>query len=374
MRIAHVAAYISADGAYGGPITVALDQAAALQEAGHEVTVAAGADAASRAQAGSGASVRLELFPAWRPSTSTFAGLVVPGVLAWLTRRAADFDVVHVHLTRDLVTLPAAWIAQRRGVRVVVQAHGQIRPEASRLQHGMDAVLTRRILAASHAVLALNEAERVDLLAVGAPPDRLAVVDNGVPVASAHAMPPGPDPLVLFSSRLAVRKRPRAFVAAAARVAAERTDARFELWGPDGGELPGVLADIAGEGLGERCSYRGALPVARARQLLPTASVFVLPSIAEPFGMALLEAFSAGVPAVITDQTGLSAPAADAGAALVTDGSPEQMAAAVLRLLDEPQLWREMSAAARRLAEQDFGMDRIARRLLDLYRGPSLAA
>jgi glycosyltransferase involved in cell wall biosynthesis len=367
MRIAHVIAYVSADGAYGGPVSVALDQAAALQQAGHDVTVVAGADAATFARPDSQAPFRLELFRAVRPRSGSFAGLVAPGLLAWTGRHAAEFDVVHVHMTRDLVTLPAARIAQVRKVPVVVQAHGQIRPEAHRAQLAMDALLTRRVLRDARAVLALNDAERVDLTAVGTLGLSPHVVDNGVPPATVTAAPPGHAPLVLYSSRLAERKRPRAFVAAAALVAEARPDARFELWGPDGGELAGVQSDIVRLGLEGRCEYRGALPVDEARRLLPAACVFVLPSILEPFGMALLEAFSAGVPGVITDQTGLSKPAADAGAALITDGSPAQIAVAVVRLLDDSELWQRTSAAARRLAADEFGMARIADRLLEIY-------
>lgn len=364
MRILSVAAYLSGDGSYGGPVSVALDQADALQTAGHEVTLAAGWDGVVQPSS----SARLRLFRARKPLRQSFAGLVAPGLPAWVMRHAREFDVVHVHVTRDLVTLPAAEAARLRGVPVVLQTHGQIRPQASRFQRLLDVLLTRRLFRGTGAFLALTPHEEDDLRALQVDDARVHRIDNGVPAAAGSATPPGDAPLVLYSSRLADRKRPGAFVAAAGIVHRARPDARFELWGPDGGELAAVQADIADRGLTGVCAYRGAASVDQARAHLADASVFVLPSVAEPFPMALLEAFSAGLPAVITDRTGLSPVARETGAARVTDGSPEEIASEVLRLLDDPACWAATATAARSLAEQRFTMPRIAERLTGVYR------
>jgi glycosyltransferase involved in cell wall biosynthesis len=369
VRVLVVAAYVSADGSYGGPVSVALDHAAALTAAGHDVTVATGWDGADVP----GHAADLRLFRARKPLASSFAGLVAPRLPGWVWRHAPRFDVVHVHLTRDLVTLPAAWLAVRRGVPVVLQTHGQIRPERSRGQAALDALLTRRVFRSARAFLTLTPREEADLRALGVDEGRLHRIDNGVPPAAARAKPPGEAPLVLYSSRLAERKRPRAFVEAAALVAAARPDARFELWGPDGGELAATLAEIERRGLADRCRYRGATTPQRARAHLADAAVFVLPSVAEPFPMALLEAFSAGLPSVITDRTGLSDVARTTGAAVVTDGSPAELAAAVLRLLGDGPGWHDTAAAAVTLAESRFGLPRIADRLEEVYRSAAHA-
>jgi glycosyltransferase involved in cell wall biosynthesis len=59
--------------------------------------------------------------------------------------------------------------------------------------------------------------------------------------------------------------------------------------------------------------------------------------------------------------------AGEAGAALVTDGSPEQMATATLRLLGDDGTWERTADAALRLAGTRFAMSRIADRLLEVY-------
>lgn len=364
MRVLSVVAYLSADGSYGGPVSVALDHAAALAEAGCSVTVVAGWDGSVRADT----PAQLRLFRARRLAGGSFAGLTAPRLLAWVARHAAEYDVVHVHVARDLLTLPAAWLAQRAGVPVVLQPHGMIAPSGSPAKRGMDALLTHRVFRRAAAFLVLTGAEERDLREQAVDGSRLYRIDNGVPRAADRAQPPGETPLVVYSSRLAERKRPEAFVAAAAIVARARPEVRFELWGPDGGALAATMAAIERAGLGERCVYRGATSAEQARANLARASVFVLPSFAEPFPMALLEALSAGLPAVVTDQTGLSEAVGAAGAARVTDGSPEALAAGVLALL-EPDVWHRASRAAVALAGSRFAMARIAERLLEVYAG-----
>ena len=51
-----------------------------------------------------------------------------------------DYDVVHVHVARDFVTLPAATIARRAGVPYVLQPHGMIDPSDHALARPLDAV------------------------------------------------------------------------------------------------------------------------------------------------------------------------------------------------------------------------------------------
>lgn len=361
MKVLHVAALVSADGAYGGPVSVATDQVAALRRAGHDVVLAAGWDGRAAADHPS-----TRLFRARRPRRAGFAGMVAPGLPAWVARHARGFDVVHVHLTRDLVTLPAAWLADRLGVPVVVQTHGQVRAERGRVQAALDRVWTGRLLRGRAEFLALTGHEAADLERQGVAAGRLHRVVNGVPLAARTATAPGGAPLVLFVSRLADRKRPVAFVEAAALVHAVRPDVRFELWGPDGGEAGAVQAATTRAGLADVCTWRGPTSPDGARELLAGGQLFVLPSVAEPFPMAVLEALATGLPVVLTTETGVSAAVAEVGAGVVTDGSRRELADAVLALL-EPGAWAAAAGAARQLAGSRYGMATVVDALEAVY-------
>src|SRR5262245_41589219 len=66
------------------------------------------------------------------------AGLYSTSMHRWLRRVAAEFDVVHVHLARDLVPMAAARRLLRRGVPLVAQTHGMVRPDARLIARQID--------------------------------------------------------------------------------------------------------------------------------------------------------------------------------------------------------------------------------------------
>ncbi|HZW41529.1 MAG TPA: glycosyltransferase, partial [Agromyces sp.] len=227
MRIAHIVTLLSPDGAYGGPVRVAVNQLKALAELGHEVTLFStyrGYHEAPTAIDG----VPVVAFPARTliPGIG-FAGLGSRRLTKEIRRRVTDFDVVHVHLARDLVTLPAARAAQRAGVPVFLQTHGMIDRSSNPLATPLDALFTRPTFRAASSVFYLTDRERDDLLAVGAPGSKLVHLINGVPDPSPLARVESSRLDVLFLARLQARKRPAEFVRAAITLAPEFPDVTF---------------------------------------------------------------------------------------------------------------------------------------------------
>lgn len=364
MRVLQVVAYVSSDGAYGGPVSVAFDQTSSLREADRSVTLAAGWDGA--AQVPDPADLRL--FRARRMLRSSFATLISPRLLWWALRRIRDFDVVHVHLARDLLTLPLALIAIKQRVPLVLQTHGMVQPDPRLIVRSIDRLLTRFVLRRAHRVLALTDKEVEGLRVLGVPASNIEKLINGAPPSEKRARWVEESPVVVFASRLASRKRPITFVQAAADVHRRRPDARFELWGPDEGEGAAVKAEIDHLGLRGCCRLAGAASPAAIRNLLSERQVFVLPSFEEPFPMALIESLSVGLPAVITNDTGLSGQCVAKGSAIVTDGRWEQVAEAIMRLLNDRETWQSTATAALNHANAELSMERVVHNLWSIYR------
>lgn len=367
MRVLHVVTLVSPDGAFGGPVRVAENQAGGLRARGHDVTVTATSrgygDDPPRELGGA----PLRLFPVRRlVPPAGFSGMASPEMLWWLRTAVRQSDVVHVHLARDLVTLPAAELARRAGVPYVVQPHGMVVESDHPLAGSLDGLLTRRVLAGARAVLHLTPEERRGLVAVGGPDLPLQQLGNGVPeVATVPALPDRRE--VLFCARLQERKRPALFARTARTLLDEGVDADFALVGPDEGQGPAVQAEVDAFGDRARLRWEGPLPPGATLARMARASLVVLPSVDEPYPMSVLEAMSVGRPVVVTDSCGLAPAVAEHGCGAVVDASPEALLAAVRRLLADPDELARAGERAARAAREHFAMPAVAARLEACY-------
>ena len=292
-----------------------------------------------------------------------FAGLIAPKLLASIARFAGGFDVVHVHLARDLITMPAATIAVRRS-NVVLQPHGMIQPDRRVKARAMD-ILSGTVFRRAGAVLFLTPAEEQGLHAV-AESMRLRYLPNGIDVIPTSAT--SSEDVVLFCARLHPRKRVLAFVEMAAVLAGRGVKARFLVAGPDGGELPALRRAIRALRGTVDISYIGPVAPDAVRDLLASAAVFVLPSVDEPFPMTVLEALAAATPVVLTDTCAIADDLAARGAALVTDGSARQLADAVQLILTFPERTRYQVRAGIEAIHDKYAIATVVDQLEAIYR------
>lgn len=375
MRILHVVTLISPDAAYGGPVSVARNQAVELQSRGHEVVLASSVRGCSPLS-DSVRGIPWRAFPARTAVPGIgFAGLRGSGMTRWIYEHATDFDVVHVHLARDFVTLPAARACIKRRVPLVLQTHGMIDQSSRLLAKPLDWRWTRPVLRAADAVLHLTPREEQDLRSVAGPLDNMRPLINGVPQAvSRRTATADAPPEVLFLARLAPRKRPDIFVEMAHRLIQEGTDANFALVGPDEGMLSEVTALVARYGLAERVRYEGSLPFDRVVDRMSRASIYVLPSVGEPYAMTVVEAMSVGLPVIVTDTCGLAPLVNETRSGIVVGSDLETLAQAVGRILGDADLIDTMGENGRQTVTNRLGMSTIAVNLEGIYEQAVRAA
>ncbi|HEX9147547.1 MAG TPA: N-acetyl-alpha-D-glucosaminyl L-malate synthase BshA [Thermoanaerobaculia bacterium] len=119
-------------------------------------------------------------------------------------------------------------------------------------------------------------------------------------------------------------------------------------------------------GFEDRATFLGN--VAAIETIFPVAKVMLLPSDAESFGLAALEAMACGVPVVGTAAGGLPEVVADGACGYLRPvGDVEGMAEAALTLLRDPEKWHRFSSEARRRAVEEFPTDEIVSRYRKLY-------
>jgi len=119
-------------------------------------------------------------------------------------------------------------------------------------------------------------------------------------------------------------------------------------------------------GFADRATFLGN--VAAVETVLPIAKLLLLPSDAESFGLAALEAMACGVPVVGTAAGGLPEVVADGACGFLKPvGDVEGMAEGALALLEDPVLWKQFSVEARRRAVEEFPTGEIVSRYRWLY-------
>jgi phosphatidylinositol alpha-mannosyltransferase len=145
-----------------------------------------------------------------------------------------------------------------------------------------------------------------------------------------------------------------------------RTGARLRVIGADPLAVRLLLARqrISEEGI----DVLGFLPQEQLTEELLSAKALAAPSLGgESFGMVLTRAFACATPVVASDiegyrdvmtpETGLSVP----------PGEPTALADALVELLGDENRRCRFGLAARRLAEERYSWDKIARRLVQVY-------
>jgi N-acetyl-alpha-D-glucosaminyl L-malate synthase BshA len=119
-------------------------------------------------------------------------------------------------------------------------------------------------------------------------------------------------------------------------------------------------------GFDDRTTFLGN--VAAIETILPATRLMLLPSDAESFGLAALEAMACGVPVVGTAAGGLPEVVADGRHGFLRPvGDVDGMARGALQLLEDPALWSRFSADCRKRAVEEFPTETLVGRYRALY-------
>jgi glycosyltransferase involved in cell wall biosynthesis len=131
-----------------------------------------------------------------------------------------------------------------------------------------------------------------------------------------------------------------------------------------------LLIGSAPEALPDRAEATG--PVASVAEHLRRATIFVLPSRQEGFGIVAAEALAAGLPVVTTPSGGPEALVTESGGGVVLSGfSAEELAATVRELLADPARLEEMRRRGREYVAREHSPERFRELLAEALGGPS---
>lgn len=174
-------------------------------------------------------------------------------------------------------------------------------------------------------------------------------------------------PYLLHVGRLDPGKNLQSLLAAFARTCrAAGAPHDLVLAGPSGWKNEGFFRTLRGLGLEDRVKVLGYVPDDLMPALYGGADVFVFPSLYEGFGLPPLEAMACGTPVVASSRSAMPEVLGDA-ALLVDPRSPDDLAAAIGRVLGDAALRQRLREAGLRRAAA-FSWDEAARATVDVYR------
>ena len=175
-------------------------------------------------------------------------------------------------------------------------------------------------------------------------------------------------PSLVTVGHLIPRKRHADVIAALARLGDRYPDLRYVVVG-DGPEREPLSALARSLGVAGRVELRGQVPPEQAAACAREATVFVLPSVEEAFGVAYVEAMAGGVPAI--GCRGEDGPeeiaAAGGGIVLVPPGDVEALAAEIDGLLSDPERRAALGGEAAATVRRAFTWEQCGKETMAAY-------
>jgi starch synthase len=317
-----------------------------------------------------------------------------------MTGSLHDIDVIHCHTW--YTHLAGCLARQLTGAPLVLTTHSlePHRPwkvEQLGTAYHASSWIEQTAYQNADGVIAVSEAMREDVHTLyGVPHERIRVIHNGIDL---DQYKPTPDravlarhgidadrPYILFVGRITRQKGIIHLVHAIPHLR-PGTQVVLCAGAPDTAEIGREMTEAV-----EEARRRTANPIIWIACMLPKediiplysqATLFVCPSVYEPFGIINLEAMACGTPVVasavggikevvIPEETGLLVSFAPRGEDDFEPRDPQgfahDLAASINRLLADPERCRQMGRRARERAEHFFGWPSIARQTLDFYQ------
>jgi starch synthase len=317
----------------------------------------------------------------------------------WMAGSLDNIDVVHCHTW--YTHLAGCLVKQLTGARLVLTTHSlePHRPwkvEQLGTAYNASSWVERTAYQNADGVVAVSESMRRDVHDLyGVPPERIRVIHNGIdleqyrPTSNPAVLANyGIDPTllyILFVGRV-TRQKGIIHLVNAIKYLSPGVQVVLVAGAPDTPEIGREMAECV-----ERARHESPNPIIWIAQIVTKeeiiplytdATLFICPSVYEPFGIINLEAMACGTPVVasavggimevvVPERTGLLVPFEPRGDGDFEPRDPERfardLADAVNRLLTDPRKLADMGIRARERVEHYFGWPSIARFTLDFY-------
>ncbi len=300
-------------------------------------------------------------------------------VYAYLKETGKRYDIIHDNQTLSpgvlalqdlglpLVTTIHHPITHDRDIAVAHAENWGLRLLIKRWHHflRMQTRVTRKL----QYIVTVSENSRNDIArAFGVDAQRISVVPNGInlDLFAPHNLNRESHTLITTASADQPLKGTQHLIPAFAELKQSFPDLELVFIGKP---KPGGATEslIRAHGLNGSIRFVHGVSDTDIADLYSQATIAIVPSEYEGFGLPAAEAMACGVPVVAADGGALPEVVGDAGV-VVPRGDSHQLAQAIAGLLHDPAERERLSILGRSRIEEHFSADRAARELEDYYR------
>ena len=373
MRVLHVIPSVAERS--GGPATAIVPMCRALQQHDGEVfliTTDAGLDR-DASENGDYKGVPAKFFPSQLGESFKYSRPLT----AWLNSHAREFDLAHIHAVFNHSSIAAAHVCRKAGVPYVVRPLGTLErwsmTQKSVRKRVFWQIVGKPMLRGAAAIHYTTETEKVStegLLGL----NQGKVIGLGVEInhdakeeVAGHPpiLPEGPYALVM--SRLHPKKGLDVLIDAFLSLVQQESFAHWRLVIAGDGPQDHVLKLREMVGESDRVLFTGWLDGEQKNAVLGGASLLVLPSHQENFGMCVMEALSRSVPVLVSPHVNLAEEIVLANAGWIATVDKEALTTRLAEALNDDEERTRRGRAGEQLSRK-YSWENAAQSLVELYR------
>ncbi len=312
-----------------------------------------------------------------------------PSMRAAFNQYARDVDIIHLQSWRTIQDFFVYIYSRKYHVPYIVEARGDITPKGGFIKESIKMIYNYlfgyRFLKNATKVVALTQNERKLFLQLHISKDKIVIIPDGVDFNADSNLSGQKNRIlnpklkkyenllkmdsIIFLGRIHRVKNVDLIIKAFGEVVKFFPNINLFIAGPFEdtaycNQLKTLIKDNKIEG---KVIFTGLLNESEKFQLLMRGSIFVLPSKSEGFSNAILEAMSCRLPVIIS--SGCNFPeVAESQAGIIIQPHLYELSTALLKLLNNPDLRKQMGENAFNLVEKKYSMNFVTEQVIKLYQ------
>jgi len=382
MRVLQVIPYFYPSWSFGGPVRCVFHISRELAKRGHEITVYTtnAFDTKRNFKIRKTRTYIDGIYVHYFRNVFNLQGMYVsPGILGKTRSEIKDFDIIHLHEARSFQNIVLYHYCKTKAKPYVFTPHGTIlrRIEKFMLKKLYDYTFGFNIMKGAKKLIALSKEEAQQFMSVGIKKDKIVVIPNGIDLDSfSHSLAPlsfkkkfgipETSRIILYMGRVHRQKGLDFLLNTFSKI--QDRDVVLVIAGSDQDYLQSIRERSRKLNISDKVIYVGFLTGNDKLSAFRDSYMVVYPSIYECFPLVPLEAAACSKPSIVTEG-GVMADIVKTGdfGFSVPYGKIFLLKEAILRLLNDEKLAKQMGINGKNFVAKNFSWETIVPQLENVY-------